>query len=143
MSFEGNYHDACRRIVSLETERDEWIGRAKIWQERWNKAVSEADEPLTRAMWAHMDLMAAELRIDALQASHTSLMNDWKGCHDKVYELGQTNLVLKATLQKAREKLVLYRQAHGGEYVGGLEFTALLCSIDAALPQSETEGEQK
>jgi hypothetical protein len=36
-------------------------------------------------------------------------------------------------LRAAREKLVLYRQTHSGEYVGGTELTALLRQIDQAL----------
>ncbi len=40
---------------------------------------------------------------------------------------------LEQTLRNAREKLVLYRQAHSGEYIGGVEFNTLIHSIDAVL----------
>lgn len=40
---------------------------------------------------------------------------------------------LRTALGHAREKLALYRQVHSGEYVGGVEYTALMREIDAAL----------
>jgi len=40
---------------------------------------------------------------------------------------------LRQMLRNAREKLVLYRQAHSGEYIGGVEFNTLIRSIDAVL----------
>jgi hypothetical protein len=43
-------------------------------------------------------------------------------------------------LRNAREKLVLYRQAHSGEYIGGVEFTTLIRSIDAALDYASDRG---
>lgn len=36
-------------------------------------------------------------------------------------------------LSKAREKLQLYRNAHGPDYVGGMEYTALMSLIELAL----------
>lgn len=33
----------------------------------------------------------------------------------------------------AREKLALYRAAHSGEYLGGVEYTELMRRIDAVL----------
>lgn len=36
-------------------------------------------------------------------------------------------------LTLARDKLRLYREAHGGEYVGGAEYTALMAQIDDCL----------
>ncbi len=42
---------------------------------------------------------------------------------------------LRLLLAKAREKLALYREAHGGEYVGGMEYSELKRQIDAALEQ--------
>jgi hypothetical protein len=51
---------------------------------------------------------------------------------------------LEQMLRNAREKLVLYRQAHSGEYIGGVEFNTLLHSIDAALDYaSDTAAEPK
>lgn len=47
---------------------------------------------------------------------------------------------LERALAYAREKLVLYRAVHGGEYVGGMEFTALLRLIDEAASQSDRGG---
>lgn len=41
--------------------------------------------------------------------------------------------LLQTALRDAREKLVLYRQAHSGEYIGGVEFNALIHQIDVAL----------
>lgn len=43
---------------------------------------------------------------------------------------------LRLTLKKCKEKLGLYREAHGGEYVGGTEFTQLIAEIDRAAGQS-------
>jgi hypothetical protein len=40
---------------------------------------------------------------------------------------------LEVALRAARKKLTLYRAAHGSEYVGGMEFTALIHMIDEAL----------
>ena len=45
-----------------------------------------------------------------------------------------------AMLRNAREKLVLYRQAHGGEYIGGVEFNTLIRSIDASLTPASGSG---
>ncbi len=39
----------------------------------------------------------------------------------------------RMALMKAREKLVLYRAQHSGEYIGGMEYTALLKLIDEAI----------
>lgn len=38
-------------------------------------------------------------------------------------------------LARAKEKLQLYRSFHSGEYVGGVEFTALIRMIDEAIAQ--------
>lgn len=62
------------------------------------------------------------------QASNAQL----QFCVDRIAHLEQM-------LRNAREKLVLYRQAHSGEYIGGVEFTTLINSIDAALTPVETE----
>jgi hypothetical protein len=43
---------------------------------------------------------------------------------------------LRGTLKKCKQKLGLYRQSHGGEYVGGTEFTQLIAEIDRALGQA-------
>jgi len=40
---------------------------------------------------------------------------------------------LRKVLLAARDKLKLYRQAHSGEYVGGMEYTALMREIDEAI----------
>lgn len=45
---------------------------------------------------------------------------------------------LRKALLLAKEKLALYRAAHGGEYVGGLEYTALVKLIDDALDFKRT-----
>ena len=49
---------------------------------------------------------------------------------------------LESALRNARDKLILYRQAHGGEYVGGVEYVTLIRSIDGALGY-EFDGEVK
>ncbi len=40
---------------------------------------------------------------------------------------------LRNALTLAREKLKLYRAQHSGEYIGGMEYTALMQLIDEAL----------
>jgi len=40
---------------------------------------------------------------------------------------------LRTALGYAREKLKLYREQHSGEYVGGIEYEALMRMIDSAL----------
>ena len=40
---------------------------------------------------------------------------------------------VEKALREARQKLQLYREAHSGEYVGGLEYTQLIRLIDIAL----------
>lgn len=40
---------------------------------------------------------------------------------------------LRALLMLARDKLRHYRDAHGGEYVGGTEYSSLMRQIDEAL----------
>ena len=50
---------------------------------------------------------------------------------------------LAAMLRNAREKLLLYRKAHSGEYIGGVEFQTLMNSIDAVLGDSQSDGEVK
>ena len=37
-------------------------------------------------------------------------------------------------LRDAQAKLEKYRQAHGGEYVGGVEYATLMAMIEAVLP---------
>jgi len=39
----------------------------------------------------------------------------------------------RMALIRAREKLELYRAQHSGEYIGGMEYSALLKLIDAAI----------
>ncbi len=39
----------------------------------------------------------------------------------------------RLALMQAREKLALYRAEHSGEYIGGMEYTALLKLIDEAI----------
>jgi len=45
---------------------------------------------------------------------------------------------LEGTLRKAREKLALYRAQHSGNYIGGLEYNALIRRIDEALDKEQT-----
>lgn len=52
-----------------------------------------------------------------------------------------TSNSLVDALKAAREKLVLYRQAHSGEYIGGTEFTALIRQIDRAIGSKANAGE--
>ena len=40
---------------------------------------------------------------------------------------------MESVLLNAKEKLRLYREAHGGEYVGGVEYMELMRRVDAAL----------
>lgn len=40
---------------------------------------------------------------------------------------------LRALLMEARDKLRHYREAHGGEYVGGVEYSVLMNRIQEAL----------
>lgn len=47
----------------------------------------------------------------------------WEGEVDK----------LRTALMRARDKLRHYRDAHGGEYVGGVEYSNLMREIDEAL----------
>lgn len=39
----------------------------------------------------------------------------------------------RTALEHAKQKLQLYREAHSGEYVGGVEYTRLIAEIDEAL----------
>lgn len=41
--------------------------------------------------------------------------------------------LMRTALEHAKQKLQLYRADHSGEYVGGVEYTALIAEIDAAL----------
>lgn len=47
--------------------------------------------------------------------------------------LESENQTLRLRLQEARHKLTLYREAHGGAYLGGVEYSELMRRIDAAL----------
>ena len=49
---------------------------------------------------------------------------------------------LRTALGYAREKLEFYRAQHSGEYVGGIEYTALIRMIDEALT-SPAEGMER
>lgn len=40
---------------------------------------------------------------------------------------------MRTALGYAKEKLKLYRSVHSGEYVGGIEYEALMLMIDNAL----------
>lgn len=40
---------------------------------------------------------------------------------------------MRAALQDARYKLQLYREAHGAQYLGGVEYGELMKRIDAVL----------
>ena len=42
---------------------------------------------------------------------------------------------LRTLLEKAGKKVALYRQQHPAEYVGGVEYNALMREIHAALPK--------
>lgn len=46
---------------------------------------------------------------------------------------------MRTALKHSKEKLELYRAAHGGEYVGGMEYTRLIAEIDKLLSDSEPE----
>ena len=50
-------------------------------------------------------------------------------------------LELMRAAESAREKLKLYRSQHSGEYIGGMEYTALINKLDNAL--AKLNGEQK
>lgn len=46
---------------------------------------------------------------------------------------------LYALLQECKHKLQLYRDQHSGEYIGGVEFTALRRRIDKALEELKND----
>lgn len=46
---------------------------------------------------------------------------------------------LREALIAAKEKLELYRKHSGGEYIGSMEYCALIKMIDAALAQGKGE----
>jgi len=50
---------------------------------------------------------------------------------------------LKVALGYAREKLEFYRAEHSGAYVGGIEYTALIKMIDAAMQQGSASEVRK
>lgn len=41
--------------------------------------------------------------------------------------------IVTEALRAAKTKLERYREVHGGEYVGGVEYAALMARIDTAL----------
>lgn len=43
--------------------------------------------------------------------------------------------LIRAALVAAKEKLQLYRDHYGSEYLGGMEFSALMRKIDSALAE--------
>jgi hypothetical protein len=43
---------------------------------------------------------------------------------------------LRGTLVAAKQKLGFYRREHGGEYVGGVEYTELIRQIDEVLNET-------
>jgi hypothetical protein len=45
----------------------------------------------------------------------------------------ESEMRLASALLYAKEKLRLYREAHDGRYVGGVEYTELMRIIDEAL----------
>lgn len=47
---------------------------------------------------------------------------------------------LRTALGYAYEKLQLYRAQHSGEYIGGIEYTALMAMIDRALSPDRSTG---
>ncbi len=55
---------------------------------------------------------------------------DIMGSFDRVLA---ENERLRVTLKAAKEKLNLYRAQHSGEYIGGMEYTALIREIDECL----------
>lgn len=62
---------------------------------------------------------------------------DWQYAHGVAStELAKAKVEierLQATLILAKTKLELYREAHSGEYIGGMEYTMLMRQIDHVL----------
>ena len=57
----------------------------------------------------------------------------WDIEHAAMKELKAQNERLRSSLAAAKEKLSLYRCIYGGEYVGGMEYSALMKQIAEAL----------
>lgn len=50
---------------------------------------------------------------------------------------------LRTALMEARDKLRHYREAHGGEYVGGVEYSVLMNRIQEALKQAQRKDHER
>jgi len=50
--------------------------------------------------------------------------------------------VIKA-IEDAKEKLGYYRQAHGGNYLGGVEYTELILRLDAAIAKLAIASDER
>lgn len=47
---------------------------------------------------------------------------------------------LVKALEAAKEKLVLYRATHSGEYIGGMEYAALMALLDAVFAKAKVSA---
>jgi uncharacterized phage infection (PIP) family protein YhgE len=81
----------------------------------------------------------ARAQVTVLQARLKLSQENVASEADAVAALTAENAVLRGVLRDAQQKLRLYRDALGGEYLGGVEYTVLEKRITAAL----TEGEKK
>lgn len=75
----------------------------------------------------------ASLDKDALRAAH-----EWRRTATEQLDQARAGCVVKDNaLLAAKQKLGYYRAQHSGEYIGGMEYTALLSFIDAALSKDD------
>jgi hypothetical protein len=56
-----------------------------------------------------------------------------KRTHEFAARLWKQRDDARGVLQAAKQKLMLYRAQHSGEYVGGMEYTQLMRMIDEVL----------
>lgn len=98
---------ACRKAASDNKEMLTALKGAETWLSGWASA-----EPYLSAI--RDSIAKAESQGDVMDKAKASAE-------------------LIDTLERCREKLLLYRAQHSGEYIGGREFSALMQSIASGI----------
>jgi hypothetical protein len=88
-------------------------------------------------MWVYENPKDAAAEIDRLRAELSRIGNLYDVADKKAADEDRR---LRTALEHAKQKLMLYRGGHGGEYFGVVEYTQLIREIYAALNQQETKG---
>ena|ERR1700722_11403722 len=121
-----------------------WEGLANIRLRRLEEVNRENIDLRTKIESDARVIAEKDTEIRSMIAVHNSDVDGMRLQEEKIADQKRVIATLRKALEAATFKLQLYRAKNDGEYVGGMEYTALMQMIAKAVRSNEqTAGESK